>query len=430
MPDHNGQRTTDDGQPESLPPVRPPSAGFLLQLFVVPAIIVAAVIAVWALFGKLAGGDVDWRVLVEEIKSPNKHRRWRGALGLAQMLKADQDRGEAGARLAENEKVAEALCGLLREGLNSRSASEDDLKQQEFLARTLGMIDVPGTVVPVLQEAMRPGHDREVRKNAIASLAMIAGRAAERPDDAPGPDVEELAGFPSLVDDLLAVSADGEPLIRQLAAYSLGLLPSEASRQRLEVMLADSDEKTSVNAAVGLARQDSTAGLEVFRRQLSSAAEQVQRGEGGPPEERDRTMKYFWLAVSLLGVFVTGLWAVFTSSRAARVTAGVACLSAVVTACWQIYTLLESPAPPPAELAAAEGQNDAEQRRNTLARRFEGLMILKNSLKAVGDLHGKLTPQQRTEFAALIEPIAERHSEPRIRVDARRTLQTLRAPAR
>ena len=39
-----------------LPPVEPPSAGFVVQLFVIPLVVVVVII-VWLLFGKLAGGD-------------------------------------------------------------------------------------------------------------------------------------------------------------------------------------------------------------------------------------------------------------------------------------------------------------------------------------------------------------------------------------
>ena len=67
-----------DGLPENLPPVQPPSAGFIMQLFLVPGLIVAAVIAVWALFGKLSASEQDWRHLVAEVRSNNEHRRWRG----------------------------------------------------------------------------------------------------------------------------------------------------------------------------------------------------------------------------------------------------------------------------------------------------------------------------------------------------------------
>jgi hypothetical protein len=44
-----------------LPPVELPSAGFVVQLFVIPAVVVVVVILVWLLFGKLAGGERDAR---------------------------------------------------------------------------------------------------------------------------------------------------------------------------------------------------------------------------------------------------------------------------------------------------------------------------------------------------------------------------------
>ncbi|MCA9118121.1 MAG: hypothetical protein KDA79_23780, partial [Planctomycetaceae bacterium] len=72
--------------PEELPPVEPPSAGFIVQLFLVPGLIVAAIIGVWVLFGRIAEGRQDWRELVAELPSGNEQRRWRAALGLAQML--------------------------------------------------------------------------------------------------------------------------------------------------------------------------------------------------------------------------------------------------------------------------------------------------------------------------------------------------------
>ena len=43
--------------PDDLPPVQPPSAGFLVQLFLVPGIIVAVIVVVWVMVD-IAEGDV------------------------------------------------------------------------------------------------------------------------------------------------------------------------------------------------------------------------------------------------------------------------------------------------------------------------------------------------------------------------------------
>jgi hypothetical protein len=276
---------------EDLPPVKPPSAGFIVQLFVVPALIVLAIVGVIGLFGQLSESEQDWRELVQELGSPNEHRRWRAALGLAHLLKADQDRAAAEQRLTRNPRVAEALVALLDEQLASRSSRDDDLKQQAFLARTLGMLDVPEVVLPALQRAMHSDHDREVRKNAIASVAVVCGRRAEAEDgDEPVNNPAPSSAAPGLVDDVIDVSHDSDPLIRQLAAFTLGLTPGDQSRQRLEVLLQDADPYTQENAAVALARQDSTAGWPVFQRVLANGRDAAVSGAPSSPaalEERN-----------------------------------------------------------------------------------------------------------------------------------------------
>ena len=53
---------------DALPPVEPPSAGFIVQLFVIPAVIVAIIIIVWATFNWLAHMGSDPRAHVEALK--------------------------------------------------------------------------------------------------------------------------------------------------------------------------------------------------------------------------------------------------------------------------------------------------------------------------------------------------------------------------
>ncbi|MCP4172838.1 MAG: hypothetical protein GY758_18920, partial [Fuerstiella sp.] len=137
--------------PEDLPPVQPPSAGYIIQLFLIPALIVAAVIGVWALFGKLADSETDWHQLVAELGSSNENRRWRAALGLAQVLRNQQlapDTDEV--LLARQPEVAVALAELLKESMESRSTNDKEVKNQEFLARTLGTLEADDIVLPML----------------------------------------------------------------------------------------------------------------------------------------------------------------------------------------------------------------------------------------------------------------------------------------
>ena len=123
--DDSAQLAEDALDPENLPPVEPPSAGFILQLFLVPAIIVMVVVGVWLLFGKMASGEQDWRKQLAELRSSNVHSRWRGANALAHLLELDKKRGDDGEHLAENRLIATELSNLLVAEIKSGSEAED-----------------------------------------------------------------------------------------------------------------------------------------------------------------------------------------------------------------------------------------------------------------------------------------------------------------
>ena len=238
---------------------------WLKFLFVVPAIIVLLVVAVWAMFGKLASGEQDWQTLTTELGSSNEHRRWRAALGLAQMLQTDQERGEAGGvRLSANRQVAERLVEMFRDELQNPSQLEDDLKHEEFLARTLGLLDVNDLVLPALRDAMDPRHDREVRKNSIASVGLIAHRMHQR---------LQVFEDPETLTSLVDVSSDADPMIRQISAYALALVGGDQALNQLTVLLTDADNNTRFNAAIGLGRLSSTAGVPTYLEILGNASE-------------------------------------------------------------------------------------------------------------------------------------------------------------
>src|SRR3954469_22661870 len=87
-----------------LPPVEAPSAGFIVQLFVIPAVVVAVVIVVWLLFGKLAGGERDALEYVRMLRSPSAN--WRAAFELASLIQNDS-------RLARDQALMGELTDLL-----------------------------------------------------------------------------------------------------------------------------------------------------------------------------------------------------------------------------------------------------------------------------------------------------------------------------
>jgi len=89
-PQANGHASPLPPVPD-LPPVEAPSAGFIVQLFVIPAVVVLVVICVWLLFGKLAGGERDAMEYVRLIRASSGNWRAanRAAFELASLIQND-----------------------------------------------------------------------------------------------------------------------------------------------------------------------------------------------------------------------------------------------------------------------------------------------------------------------------------------------------
>lgn len=266
---------------DDLPPVQPPSAGFIIQLFVVPGMIVAAVVLVWFAFGRIAAVEQDWHSLVEELQSPNGHIRTRAMYGLSQVLEQDRRRGKDGQHLTQNREIATSLSDQLSRELKTNSSTSDSLSIQEYLTRAVGLLDVPDVTMPALRLALEPTRDIEIRKSGVASIALIAGRALER---------ETPLNDPATVDALVELSADSLPLMRQTAAYALGLFTSDKVDQQLHVLLGNSDWKTCVNAAIALTRHENTDGLGVFKQALTAKT----------PEKSDEQIEYSMILTNSL----------------------------------------------------------------------------------------------------------------------------------
>ncbi len=285
---------------DDLPPVQPPSAGFIVQLFVVPGLIVLAVVAVWALFGRIAAGEQDWRKLAQELQSPNTHIRNRAMYGLAQVLDQDRLRGEQGQHLASNPEIVRGLSDQLVKELQTSSSSTESVAIQQYLTRALGLLNAPESVrgsLPgatsateanssgaaslrqaaaasmnaALKSALEPTRDIEIRKSAAASIAFIASRALERgtPLDAP-----------ELVQALIDASSAQEPIMRHAVAWTLGQFRSADALQHLQVLLGHDDVMTRINAAISLSHSGSTDGLAVFKQALTEPAATSPEGQG------------------------------------------------------------------------------------------------------------------------------------------------------
>ncbi|WP_373650277.1 HEAT repeat domain-containing protein [Schlesneria sp. DSM 10557] len=262
---------------DDLPPVKPPSAGFIVQLFIFPALIVLGVVAIWWMFGLIAVGEQDWRKLVQELQSQNLHVRNRAMFGLAQVLEQDSRRGEQGQQLRGNREIAQALADQLVLELRKNSTAKEAVAIQEYLTRALGMMDSIDAVAPALLVALEPHREEDIRKSALVSLAYIAGRADE---------VGKPLGDSQIVQTLIGTSSESTPIIRQTSTFTLGLFNSPAVTQQLEVLVENPDRFTAVNAAIGLARRGSTKGFKVFRDALT---EPLAKNDAKQPAEQSST---------------------------------------------------------------------------------------------------------------------------------------------
>lgn len=270
MTESETARTTDDLRVEDLPPVEPPSAGFIVQLFVVPALIVGVVCGIYFLFARAAATEHDWRQLVADVRSENPHVRWRAALGLAQALEADRQRrlnqGDmptaVSAPLAENGDIATALSDLYGKLISVSSPNQEQTAQIEFLSKALGLVDVDEVSLPILRKGIEAGRPAEIRKHSMTGLITIVGRRFEAGAPLTDSDLES---------EILQMSREPEALVRHQSTFLLGLMPSDPTLARLHELLNDGDQLTQVNAAVALARNESLDGLPVFLDVLKDA---------------------------------------------------------------------------------------------------------------------------------------------------------------
>lgn len=358
-------------RPEELPPVTPPSAGYIVQLFLIPALIVMAVVAVWALFGKLADTESDWKRLVVELGSSNEHRRWRAAIGLSQLLRNEEiSPPDDRLPLAQEPLVVDSLTSLFSTSLSLTTPKEEDVTHQEFLARILGALDADQKTLPVLAEATKDSHSIEVRKSALMSLATIAGRhfdaatgySVNRTDEnmadgvSPGSKVpldSPTITDPAVLEQLKRSAQDPEPVIRHLAAFAIANVGGSDAMEQLKVMLlTDGNRFARANAAVGLARNGSTECVPTLIELITESLK-------------------------------------------------------------------------PFDLESLRGLSEQEQRLAENSFQVEQPQVVRNCLRAINDLWEKLDASQRMELKPVVEKTAEEFFAPDVRLQASELLRRI-----
>jgi hypothetical protein len=227
-----------------LPPVEPPSAGFLLQLFVVPAVIVAGVVLVWFIIESLArGGEQDPDAIMKALRGANGFQQ---AKDLADMLGTPERYS-----LHTNRELAQKLAAYLDDLVKEGDDAEGSVTMRYFLVSALGEFQVDDGLAALVNAAQNDP-ERDVRRRAINGLAALAGKFQTlNPPQTIANDEVVLA--------LAKAARDEDELVRSEAAFAIGIVAaSPDSDSRLAESLAElaDDPYTDArfNAASGLAR--------------------------------------------------------------------------------------------------------------------------------------------------------------------------------
>ena len=261
---------------DALPPVEPPSAGFLVQLFLIPGVIVAIIVVVWLLFHWLASMGNDPREYIKKLRG-NSEVRWQAAVNLAGALQ-----GTAGEEIKQDATVASDLGQILEDEIAQGSMEERPINLRIYLCRALGEFKVPDALPPLLDAAKTQRADAEidVRRAAVHGIASLAANLKQA--DGTWNKADAVAG-------LVAASKSDNANLRAESAFALGLFDDPQALARLEPMLDDSHPDAQFNAATSLARHGQAAALPVLLEMLDSDQTLSTREER--PEDRPEKQK-------------------------------------------------------------------------------------------------------------------------------------------
>ncbi len=193
-----------------LPPVEPPSGRFILQLFLVPGLIIAAVVGMFLGWRWFFGGPASAAYFLEKLDDDNAEVRWRAAEDLARVLpRQDHLAQDVGLGLGIAERLRRALDDndtterahaerVRRSKAEVRvpKALEGERAHVIFLASCLGYFQVP-VGAPLLRELalQEEGADEEAvfrrRANAVLALMNLGG-SLRKFDALEGPKKTEL----------------------------------------------------------------------------------------------------------------------------------------------------------------------------------------------------------------------------------------------
>jgi HEAT repeat protein len=246
-------------QPAELPPVEPPSAGFLIQLFVVPGVIVVVVVLIWVLFNWLAQKGNDRDAFVRAL-GRNNEARWQAAFNLANAMRSEH--GSNNPTLINDPQLARQLAEILQNEIKDGSMEENSISLRIYLSRALGEFTVPEGLPTLIEAAttVRDEKEADVRRAALEGIALLA--------DNVGPKNEAFANNQKLDEVLVEAASDSDPRTRSVAAVTLGIIGTPAMLTKLEFLLGDANPDVRYNAALRLAQHGNVSAIPVLLEML------------------------------------------------------------------------------------------------------------------------------------------------------------------
>lgn len=278
----------DDRQPglspdDVLPPVEPPSASFILQLFIVPGVIVVVVVMIWLMFNWLAQKGNDRDAFVRAL-ARNNDARWQAAFNLANALRAE--RGAKNGPLTGDAELARQLAEILDREIDAGSMENNPVTLRIYLCRALGEFRVPGGL-PVLIKAAQTERDpkeSDVRRAALEGIALLAANVEASANEL---DPTTWRDNAALEEALNKASQDSDPRTRAVSAVALGVIGGSENLARLREMLDDLDADVRYNAAVRLAQHGDETAVPVLVEMLD------QQETAGVESEKSEEMRPF-----------------------------------------------------------------------------------------------------------------------------------------
>ncbi|MEO8498990.1 MAG: HEAT repeat domain-containing protein, partial [Planctomycetota bacterium] len=272
LPENAPPKPQFDDKP--LPQIEPPSAGFLLQLFIIPMIIVGLIVMVWLMFSWLAHMGSNPHELVRDLRKPNE-ASWQRALTLAELLQ-----NPAHADLKRDVAMATELAAVLDAQLDQEKFDETSIRLRMFLARALGEFKVAEALPPILRAATieRNPVELDVRRTALEAIAVYANG---------NPDVS-LSENDACMKALIAASRERSEVatekqaradLRSTSAFALGVIGGQPALDRLVILLDDPATNARYNAATGLCRHGDARAIPVLLEMLDPENQASGSGE-------------------------------------------------------------------------------------------------------------------------------------------------------